>query len=104
MKRSRRQRARKHTQLVALKTSVVFIMLILAIGVSGFWGTTRANSSSGNEYHYVIVQDGDTLWKIARETGINEDLRDVIIRIRQLNNLDRSVIHPGQRLLVPNQT
>lgn len=104
MKRSKRQLARRAARNIGLRAAAVIIMLVLTIGITGFWGTSQANSSSGAEYHYVIVHEGESLWKIARDTGINQDLRDVVERIRQLNNMSQSVIHPGQRLLVPSES
>lgn len=103
MKRMNRQRARKAARRLTLRTAAVIALLVMTIGVAGFWGTSEANSSSRGEYHYIVVQEGETLWKIAQDTGINEDIRDVVIRIQQLNNLNQSVIHPGQRLLVPSE-
>lgn len=50
----------------------------------------------------VIVSSGDTLWDIAsRYRKPGEDVRDVVDRIREVNELGAGHIQPGQGLLVP---
>ncbi|MGI6037937.1 MAG: LysM peptidoglycan-binding domain-containing protein [Limnochordia bacterium] len=49
----------------------------------------------------IIVQPGDTLWKIAREYKADSDPRRTIDEIRYLNNLHDVRLQPGQRLLIP---
>jgi len=50
----------------------------------------------------VVVQEGDTLWGLARDHGpLGADPRQVVSRIREMNRLDGCLIHPGQVLLVP---
>ena len=49
----------------------------------------------------VIVQEGDTLWGIAKEAvGEEVDVRDVIRHMILNNNLKDWVIHPGMTLKV----
>lgn len=49
----------------------------------------------------VIVQEGDTLWGIAKDAvGEEVDVRDVIRHIILNNNLKDGVIHPGMQLKV----
>lgn len=60
------------------------------------------------EYVYheqmVVVCQGETLWDIAgRHTSSNEDIRDVVDRIRQHNKLQQALVYPGQVLQVPVQ-
>lgn len=43
-----------------------------------------------------VVNRGDTLWRIARKLDSSPD------RIIQTNNMDSTLIQPGERLLVPN--
>ena len=49
----------------------------------------------------VIVQEGDTLWGIAKNAvGEEVDVRDVVRHIILNNNLKDGVIHPGMTLKV----
>lgn len=56
--------------------------------------------SVGEEYAYteIVVEDGDTLWSIARAQVPNEDPRDVVDSMRELNALESANIFPGQVL------
>ena len=49
----------------------------------------------------VVVQEGDTLWDIAKDAvGEEVDVRDVVRHIILNNNLKDGVIHPGMTLKV----
>ena len=47
------------------------------------------------------VRSGDTLWTIAEEVAPDRDVRGTISEIKDLNDLDSSLILPGQILEVP---
>ena len=49
----------------------------------------------------VTVHPGETLWQIARRVAPQDDVRDTVDRIRELNALDTTVVQAGQRLIVP---
>jgi len=50
----------------------------------------------------VVVLPGDTLWSIADETALpGQDVRDVVLRIEELNGLSSSALSVGDTLLVP---
>jgi nucleoid-associated protein YgaU len=81
-------------------------VLVLAAGVGGAVlgrevlapdaGLRLAGESS------VVVERGDTVWSIAdRVTGSDEDVRAVVAAIVALNDLEDSVVVPGQVLRVP---
>ncbi|UMZ73539.1 LysM peptidoglycan-binding domain-containing protein [Natranaerofaba carboxydovora] len=58
------------------------------------------DESEANET--TIVQDGDTLWNIAKEYNENDtDLRKFVYKIRELNNLDDAMLYPGKELKIP---
>ncbi|MDX1469171.1 MAG: LysM peptidoglycan-binding domain-containing protein [Acidimicrobiia bacterium] len=49
-----------------------------------------------------VVESGDTLWSIAGlYAPADSDIRATIHDIRVLSGLETSVIHPGQKLLIP---
>ena len=49
----------------------------------------------------VLVQEGDTLWGIAKDAvGEEVDVRDVVRHIILNNNLKNGAIHPGMQLKV----
>jgi LysM repeat protein len=55
-----------------------------------------------DEFIYVTVSKGDTLWFIAKNHNyIKTDIREVIYYIEKINNLENKYIHPGQVLAIP---
>ena len=50
----------------------------------------------------VTVHSGDTMWTIANRGSDNkEDVRDVMHRICEANNLKSKHVYPGQILTIP---
>ena len=80
--------------LVIISTFVVALVLLLASSVM----------AAGPEPVTVDyrVRAGDTLWMIAAEVADGSDVRGVIAQIRHLNDLESSVILPGQMLEIPS--
>lgn len=86
--------------VVLLMTIAVVLVLVVASGV----GATVGSAAPGGEDGYVIhrVAAGDTLWDIATDhTAADEDIRRTVYEIKVVNDLDDSVIVPGQELRVP---
>ena len=79
--------------LVIISTFVVALVLLLASSV-------LAAGPEPTTVDYQ-VRAGDTLWTIAGEVAPDEDVRGVIAQIRDLNDLESSLIFPGQILVVP---
>lgn len=57
--------------------------------------TVAPIENSGN---YYIVEEGDTLRKIATKTGVSID------EIRKKNHLDKDVVKLGQKLIIPGKS
>ena len=51
--------------------------------------------------HVVTVEQGDSLWTLARRVAPDHDPRDVVAQIRDLNDLQSSGLVPGQQLVLP---
>jgi nucleoid-associated protein YgaU len=49
----------------------------------------------------VVVESGDTLWSIAREVAPEEDTRAVVDAIEAVNELEGTLLVPGQVLQLP---
>jgi hypothetical protein len=49
----------------------------------------------------VVVDEGDTLWSIARAVAPEEDPRAVVYEISEVNDLDGAGLVPGQVLQLP---
>lgn len=81
---------------------ILYAIFLLSITVVSVNNMVFADDKP-SRYSIVIVEHGDTLWSIAAKHCSNDqDIRDVIARMKQENHLDRSVqIHPGQMLRIP---
>ena len=52
---------------------------------------------------YVTVAPGDTLWSIAGEVAPQQDRRDTVARILELNARESSGVRAGDRIAVPTR-
>lgn len=79
------------------------IVLFLFYAWSAGAGVDASSPSGEGGYQLVRVAGGDTVWSIAaRAAGEKDDIRNVVVAIKKVNNLDNNVrIHPGQTLKVP---
>lgn len=54
------------------------------------------------KYVTLQVEAGQTLWNIAKNyCSNNEDPRKMVFMIKKANNLQDSIIRPGQQLKIP---
>ncbi|MBA3744102.1 LysM peptidoglycan-binding domain-containing protein [Sporichthya sp.] len=81
----------------------LFLLTLLAGGVLFGSTATRASGEAGapQNYQYLVVQPGQTLWGIAKEVAPQEDPRATIEAIRRLNALPDTGIEAGQRIALP---
>jgi len=80
--------------LIVISTVVVALVLLLASSVQA---TPELLETADYQVH-----SGDSLWSIADDhTPEGHDVRNTIEAIRRLNDLDGSVIQPGQVLEIP---
>lgn len=77
------------------------IAVLLTLVLLFTWASAKAATTSA-PMQVMQVQPGDTLWSIARQAGgQQQDVRQVIQEIREMNELGEALIQPGQKLLVP---
>jgi hypothetical protein len=81
----------------------VGMLLVAGFAIGGFvFGQVASANDTQAEQVYYSVTAGDTLWKIAAELAPNQDPRDFIAQLAELNKLTSDGVTPGQRLLLPN--
>jgi Tfp pilus assembly protein FimV len=85
-------------------------VLALALGCAVALGSLAAPLVGGGDRsglrlageRSVVVESGDTVWSIAGEVaGPGQDVRTVVDAIEELNDLQGSVVVPGQVLELP---
>lgn len=82
----------------------ILFTLLSCLIIFSCYGVLKMEASTANMHkEEVTVHNGDTLWKIASNyTAKGEDVREVIYRIEQENNLSgKGYLQPGQKLVVP---
>jgi nucleoid-associated protein YgaU len=86
------------------------LVLALALGCAVALGSLAAPLVGGGDRsglrlageRSVVVESGDTVWSIAGEVaGPGQDVRTVVDAIEELNDLQGSVVVPGQVLELP---
>jgi len=93
-----------HTRLtrrgrVLLLTALVAVLFgAFSLGRS----VSEAAAPSGQpEQRLVTVEHGDSLWTLARRVAPDNDPREVVAVIRDINDLPGSALTPGQQLVLP---
>ncbi|HLS25540.1 MAG TPA: LysM peptidoglycan-binding domain-containing protein [Beutenbergiaceae bacterium] len=84
---------------------MVALGFALAIALGGGVGALAQQQDSAPAHvETVVVQPGESLWAIAvGVSGPDEDVRDVVEQIRNLNGLHGATLQAGQELTIPVQ-
>ena len=64
-------------------------------------GALAESTASSNNFEYVTVVSGDTLWAIAEMIDPTGDPRDMVDELMTLNQLTSANLSPGQELAIP---
>lgn len=90
-------------RLTARGRAVLAVLaLLLAAWVAGPSGAFAGSPGEPERVTAVTVGAGDTLWDIASAVARpDQDVRDVVARIAELNGLEGSGLVAGEQLLVP---
>lgn len=85
----------------ALFVASVLLVLACAIPLGAQAISARAGAAAIPSVQ-VNVEPGDSLWSLAREYPIaGLSTNEVVSRIRELNDLDSSLLRSGEQLMVP---
>lgn len=81
-------------------TVLSLLCTLLVLGVSAVQSGS-AGGGLAEAPRSVVVQEGDTLWQIAREIAPAESPAVVVLALQEANDLGAGPLRPGQVLLVP---
>ena len=79
----------------------IFVMLVTITLSFTFLAATVNGADTNATYTTVTVEQGDTLWDLAREYNKNGDIRQYINKIEKVNNITDSIIFEGDILKLP---
>ncbi|MCF2572924.1 LysM peptidoglycan-binding domain-containing protein [Brevibacterium sp. UCMA 11754] len=94
----------------AMRLLRTMVCALVIIGGAFFVATQSFSAAAGAETEdigidteAVVVGEGESLWAVASNLGIERDTRDVVSEIVEINHLSSPVVHPGQTLDVPRR-
>jgi len=101
----RHQRYKNHKSRKVIKALSSYLLLILLIIGSMSWfiwdWKESYNSLENLTFQPQIVQQGDTLWSLAENTGLPIDTRTLVLKIMEYNQLTDTTIQTGQVIYTP---
>lgn len=83
---------------------LITVLMSALLAAAALFGSSSANASiedGAQDFGYVVVAPGATLWNVASELDPSEDPRDLVSEIVRLNQLDSSSVLAGQAIAVP---
>jgi hypothetical protein len=85
------------------------VVVLLSLLLVGMWSLRASGAVAGTPAQAIAVTPttvaaGETLWDIAVSiAGPDEDVRDVVDRLMEINGLDGVGLRIGQQILVPDE-
>jgi len=86
----------------------LIVLGLVALLTAAFWaGRSLSDTSAATAatpkapLPQVTVQQGDTLWSLARDLAPENDPREVVAQIRSLNHLETANVLVGQQIVLP---
>jgi hypothetical protein len=83
------------------QATVVTVGVVAAISFFSGQAATAGSDSVKADFTYVTIHSGESLWELASTIAPNEDPRDWIAKVVDLNALTSAEVTPGQRIALP---
>lgn len=96
--RKKSEKNNKFSKLIIFLTAVLILSLLITV-----FYTLISFSENTNNFRKHEIKKGESLWSIAAKyhNSNSVDLRKVIYKIKNLNNIDSAVITPGKKIIIP---
>ena len=98
-----RLRLTRRGRAVLTTLAAVPVVLATLLGVLNSGQASAGNTASHVHFQYVTVEPGSSLWQIAEIEAPKSDPSQFVQDVVTLNNLQTSVVQPGQRIAIPPQ-
>ncbi len=80
----------------------VGILVVAGVAITGFiTGQAAGASGSASEAEHYSVHQGATLWSLADAVAPEQDPREYVAALVELNRLETANLIPGQDLILP---
>lgn len=89
---------RKFNRFIIMSLSLIALLVFFTFNI---FDNSIVEGRSEENYHSLIVKQGDSLWAIAEKINSKKDVRELVYEIKELNGLTSSNIQPGKRLYIP---
>lgn len=82
--------------------------MLLMIAAAVITGWTMVSDNEQSDHHPAeehVVAEGDSIWSIAEKVSENIDLQleETVYWLKDENDLEGEIIHPGQTIQIPAQ-
>jgi hypothetical protein len=94
-----RTRLTRRGRLVLLGLCALILLAAISVGRAGSQAATA--TETGPMLQQTTVQQGETLWAVARRIAPQNDPREIVAQIRRINHLQTANLRVGQQLLLP---
>lgn len=94
LKKAKRKRSFRALVFLCFLSTVLLIITVCAKNIQ---------EKQPVEYETIVIEQGDTLWDIAREYYPDKEVRSAIYEIKKVNGIESSTIYEGQIIKVPKQ-
>jgi hypothetical protein len=84
---------------LAIAVALPFVIAAFVAALNS-GGAIATQETVTNEFSYVTISQGQSLWDIAKTIAPQADPRDVIAQIVTLNGLEGE-LQPGQKIAIP---
>ena len=83
------------------QATVLAVAVVAAISFFSGQAATAGSDAVKTDFTYVTIHAGESLWQLAGKIAPNEDPRDWITKVVNLNALTSAEVAPGQRIALP---
>ena len=81
---------------------LAFISVLILSTYMAFVGVTDAQGDTVERYEIISVNDGDSLWTLAKNHVPKDmDIREYVYHVAKYNDVDPGDLKPGEKIKLP---